>query len=296
MLLRYLEILETIAETESFTGAAKKLYLTQSAVSHAAAQLEKQAGTKLFERHAKGVRLTRCAYTLLKEAQPLLASSRNIEKKLSHLEQHTPIQIVSSITIATFLLPALLQHAKKSHPQFQFTVKVARASQTLHALMSKNADIAFWEGIAPKGNFHVVELGSYPLCAACSFDFPLQSSTLTFSRLCQYPLLLREPGSAIRDTLDHALALENETSSALWESTNSQALIKAAEAGLGVVVLPENLLADSFHLQNLKRIPLEQTLENQMLALVSQDQYITEPMQRLLEAIQYWKDHGNHTI
>lgn len=60
MVIRYLEILEAVAETGTFTGAARKLYITQSAVSHAIAELEKQAGTALFERFPKGVALTRC--------------------------------------------------------------------------------------------------------------------------------------------------------------------------------------------------------------------------------------------
>ena len=65
MVIRYLEILEAVAETGSFTGAAKKLYITQSAVSHAVAELEKQTGTALFERFPKGVSLTRCGLYLL---------------------------------------------------------------------------------------------------------------------------------------------------------------------------------------------------------------------------------------
>ena len=57
--------LEAIAETGTFTSAAKKLYITQSAVSHAVAELEKQAGTALFERFPKGVILTPCGVSLL---------------------------------------------------------------------------------------------------------------------------------------------------------------------------------------------------------------------------------------
>ncbi len=53
MVIRHLEILEAIEETGTFTGAAKKLFITQSAVSHAVAELEKQAGTALFERLPK---------------------------------------------------------------------------------------------------------------------------------------------------------------------------------------------------------------------------------------------------
>lgn len=54
MNLRQLEILEALAQTGTFTGAAAQLHLTQSAVSHAIAELERQAGTALFRRLPKG--------------------------------------------------------------------------------------------------------------------------------------------------------------------------------------------------------------------------------------------------
>ena len=57
MNIRHLEILDAIEQAGTFTGAAKKLHLTQSAVSHAIAELEQQAGTALFNRFPKGVSL-----------------------------------------------------------------------------------------------------------------------------------------------------------------------------------------------------------------------------------------------
>ena len=58
MTLRHLEILKAVAETGNFTKAAETLYITQSAVSHAVKELEEEAGTLLFERLKKCVRIT----------------------------------------------------------------------------------------------------------------------------------------------------------------------------------------------------------------------------------------------
>ncbi|MRN27155.1 LysR family transcriptional regulator, partial [Romboutsia ilealis] len=69
MNIRHLEIIEAVEQTGTFTGAAKKLHLTQSAVSHAIAELEQQAGTALFDRLPRGVCLTSCGTMLLKEAR-----------------------------------------------------------------------------------------------------------------------------------------------------------------------------------------------------------------------------------
>lgn len=245
MVIRYLEILEAIAETGTFTSAAKKLYITQSAVSHAVAELEKQAGTALFERLPKGVALTRCGASLLEESRSILTACRNLDRRMSHLEENTPVNIVSSITIASFLLPEILRDLKTSFPQIQLSVRVASANTAIDILQRGNADIAFWEGTAPKGNFQTIVLGSYNLCAACAPDFDLSVKAISPDQLCRYPLLLREQGSAIRDTLDNTLALANLRAEPVWESVNSLALIKAAEAGLGITILPEKLLSDS---------------------------------------------------
>lgn len=286
MVIRYLEILEAVAETGSFTGAAKKLYITQSAVSHAVAELEKQTGSALFERFPKGVSLTRCGLSLLEESRSILTACRNLDRRIKHLEENTPVNIVSSITIASFLLPEILRELHISFPEIQLSVRVASANAALDSLQRGNADIAFWEGAAPKGNFDTILLGSYQLFAACAPDFDLSGEVITPDRLCAYPLLLREPGSAIRDTLDNTLALANLKAEPVWESVNSLALIKAAEAGLGITVLPEKLLADSLLLKKLRVIELHKMkMENQMLALFHKDRYITKPFQVLIELL-----------
>ena len=286
MVLRYLEILEAVAETGTFTGAAKKLYITQSAVSHAVAELEKQAGTALFERLPKGAVLPPCGVSLLEESRGILTACRNLDRRIKHLEETTPVNIVSSITIASFMLPEILRQLKETAPDLHISVRVASANAALDILQRGNADIAFWEGAAPKGNFHTVFLGSYRLCAACAPDFPLPDQVITPARLCSCPLLLREPGSAIRDTLDNTLALASQKAAPVWESVNSLALIKAAEAGLGITILPEQLLSDSLLLKKLRIVRLDKmNMENQMLALYHKDRYITKNLQLLIDRL-----------
>ena len=286
MVLRYLEILEAVAETGTFTGAAKKLYITQSAVSHAVAELEKQAGTALFERLPKGAVLTPSRLSLMEESRGILTACRKLDRRIKHLEETTPVNIVSSITIASFMLPEILRQLKETTPDLHISVRVASANAALDILQRGNADIAFWEGAAPKGNFHTVFLGSYRLCAACAPDFPLPDQVITPARLCSCPLLLREPGSAIRDTLDNTLALASQKAAPVWESVNSLALIKAAEAGLGITILPEQLLSDSLLLKKLRIVRLDKmNMENQMLALYHKDRYITKNLQLLIDRL-----------
>lgn len=173
--------------------------------------------------------------------------------------------------------------------------RVASANTAIDLLQSVNADLAFWEGIAPKGSFETILLGAYPLYTACAPDFHLSAQPVTPAQLCRYPLLLREPGSAIRDTFDHTLALAGLKAEPFWESVNSLALIKAAEAGLGITVLPETLLSDSVLLHKLRLIPLDfhtghMPMENQMFALYHKNACMTKPFQTVLDLLKNKKE------
>ena len=66
----------TVAETGSFSGAAEKLHLTQSAVSKRIALLEEQVAKKLFDRIARQVSLTEAGQALLPRAQHILQNLR----------------------------------------------------------------------------------------------------------------------------------------------------------------------------------------------------------------------------
>lgn len=286
MNIRHLEIIEAVEQTGTFTGAAKKLHLTQSAVSHAIAELEQQAGTALFDRLPRGVCLTSCGTMLLKEARSILASCRSLDQRISHLEECTPVNIVSSITIASFHLPQILNRLKAVLPELQVNVRVASANSAMGILQNGEADIAFWEGVEPQGAFRTILLGSYKLCAVCAPDFPLPDRAVSPRQLCKLPLLLREKGSAVRDTFDSTLSLANQKAYPRWESVNSFALVKAAEAGLGVAILPACLLTAPVSEKKLRLIQLEgMEMENKMLAVLHENKYITQPMQMILDTI-----------
>lgn len=287
MNLRLLEILETVAREGSFTRAADCLHLTQSAVSHAVAELERQAGTALFDRLPRGVRLLPCGAMLLDEARGILSSCRALERRMENWETQVPIRLVSCITIASFWLPGVLRQLQAQAPALRVQVQVASAANALEVLRNGSADLALIEGGAPReAHYTCLPFASYQLWAACAPDFPLPEERLTPQVLCRLPLLLREPGSAIRDTLDSALHLVGQSATPAWESVNSGALIEAASAGLGISILPDLLLRTPISQGRLRRLSLEGLhMENGMLAVYHRDKYLTQNLRQFLRCI-----------
>lgn len=300
MTLRHLQILRAVADNRSFTKAAAQLYITQSAVSHAIRELEEMAGTALFDRTSKKVSLTACGRLLLRESLPVLASCENLERRIKELEKDTPVKLASSITIAAFWLPGIIRGLEEKHSGIQTEVEVVSASNAIKLLEKGEVDAALIEGVIPEGPYESFTFDSYSLRAVCApgyiKDFrveeqsgvtgrkpELRKSVSPF-RLCREKLLLREKGSAIRDTFDSAMLLKGCTFHPLWVSVNSLALIEAAKAGLGITVLPDILVEKELRAGGLTELEIEGiSLSNEMHVIYHRDKYLTESLQELLK-------------
>lgn len=292
MTLRHFEILKAAADTGSFTKAAEKLYITQSAVSHAIREMEQTAGTALFDRIQKKVSLTKSGALLLEKALPALAAFEQIEREISNLEKDAPISLVSSITASIFYLPPALRAFEQKFPSVCVHTQVVSAAEAMETLKRGEADIAVVEGtVCRQEFFETVPFAQYQLLFVCSPEFPAQEQTFSAEALCKQKLLLREKGSAIRDTFDSALYLKALHADPIMTSVNSSALIAAAKWGLGITLLP-NILVEKEIAQN-ELIPVQVKdldLTNELYLVWNRDKYLSTPMAELIRCIK-----TNHT-
>lgn len=287
--LRHYRIFRAVAETGSFTRAAQMLYVTQSAVSHTIRELEEASGVTLFDRLSRRVQLTAGGELLLQEVTPILASCDALEERIRHLEEQTPFRIVSSITIASFWLPQALSRLKRELPKVPVSVQVVPAAEAVKILQEGSADLALVEGAEPQGAFSCVHFGQDELKAVCAPDDPVREKVRKENRIlplrdfCGERLLLREVGSAIRDTLDSQLFLRGYTVHPSWESVNSNALIEAAKAGLGITVLPEVLLQRELDAGRLTALEVEDlVLRHDRIAVWHREKQMPEAMEKMI--------------
>ncbi|WP_331001210.1 LysR family transcriptional regulator [Lientehia hominis] len=290
MTLRHFRILQTVAETGSFTKAAARLYITQSAVSHAIREMEEETGTELFDRLPRNVRLTPCGQLLLEEVTPILASCDTLEAHMGRLEYQAPLRIVSSITIASFWLPEALWRFHSEWPDTEVYVDVAPAAAVMDLLQKGKADLALTEGTLPQGAYVCDIFASYSMKILCAPGYRKRPGPADVKELSQEKLLLREKGSAVRDTFDSALYLKGYAAHPRWTSVNSQALIEAAKAGLGITVLPEPLVEKEIQKGELVELEVADfKLVNELIAVRHRSKYVTMPMRGLLKCVRSCK-------
>jgi DNA-binding transcriptional LysR family regulator len=139
-----LKLLRVVAAQGSFTAAAATLGYTQSSVSRQAAALEAAAGTRLFDRRARGVRLTDAGASLLVHA---VAVTDRLEQARRELEGvrgagTVAVRLGAFPTALAALVPRAVASLKASHPRLVIALREGTTPTQLRRLQSGAVDLA----------------------------------------------------------------------------------------------------------------------------------------------------------
>lgn len=287
MNIRLLRIFQVVAEEESITQAAEKLYISQPAVSNAIKQLEDHLGVTLFDRLSRRLYLNETGRLFLNKVRQLLEIYHELETEAAQLEDKAPIKIGSSITIANFILPRAIRLFQADQPDIDVFVQVENARQIESQLLQHQIDLGLIEGVIQHDELITRTLSSYDLSIVCSPEHPMgERDKIELDELIKQPFLLREKGSAIRNVFDSALLLHGFQVTPLWTSINSQALIQATKQGLGLSVLPTILVQESLKQGELHALSVPGLqLINQNLLVQHKDKLQSPSTLRLIEEI-----------
>ena len=128
MKLHQLEIFRAIAEEKSLRGAARKLNLTQPAVTRVAQELESELGVRLLARSSQGVELTRYGQSLGERATRLLEEVRRTREEIDQMKGDLGGKVKVGVTpsIAQVILPQAMQRFRALAPDAELTFTEVR--------------------------------------------------------------------------------------------------------------------------------------------------------------------------
>jgi DNA-binding transcriptional LysR family regulator len=141
---RQLRAFVILAETGSFTETARRLHLSQSAISHAMKTLENDLRCRLLDRVAKKVLLTQAGEQLLVRAYEVLNLMNSARAEISDLGRwgRGRLRIGASTTVCQHILPAVLREFKESFPSCDIQIEPGDAAHSLEMLRSHRIDLA----------------------------------------------------------------------------------------------------------------------------------------------------------
>lgn len=235
-----LRAFHAVATCGGFSKAADHLGLSQPAISDQVRKLEERFGVLLFNRHKRTVILTDLGERLLvvtrrhfeaeKEALELLAESKALRTGQLNLAVDSPLHIIP-----------LLGTFRERYPGLIVNLRIGNSGAVLARLLDYSADVGVMAEVPPGDDRLVVRpLRDDPLVAFVAADHPwADRGSLSLRELSEQPLVLREPTSTTRRSIENELSRIGVRPRVAMIAEGREAAREAVAAGIGMGVVSE---------------------------------------------------------
>ncbi len=280
--LRKLEIFYAVVQTGSFSAAAEKLYMTQSAVSQHIHDLESSLGTPLFIRGRRGVQPTPAGKTLAEYTQEIMRLVNEAKLALTHVAhlQSGELHIGATPGVGTYLLPRWIQPFRQTYPQLMVSQVTDVTDRILHHLLEGRLDLAIVEGEfeeQPQLGSLVLEEVSQCIVVGRTHAW-FERKDITLADLQHEPLVMRQDNSRTRRWLEDILRQHGMHPTIAAEFDTPEAIKQAVMAGMGFSILPAYTLQQELALGLLQVLRLRDMTLVRALKLVWNQQAAFTPI------------------
>jgi len=263
MNLDYLRTYLEVVKLGSFSEVAKRLSISQPAVSFQIQKLERDLGVRLIDRGQKAITLTEAGKRLLRFAESVEEERSHLQHDLDQLREEVrgDLVIASSTVPGEFLLPPLLGEFKELHPAIGAHVSISDSLTVIDEVMNGAYEVGFC-GIAPEGH----ELESFKIAEdrIVLIVFPehpfAQRQEVSFLELEGEPLIFREESSGTRRSLEPLLlkaGFDLEHCRPRLVLGTTQAVVSAVEARAGIAFVSNLAIKKSLTLGLVKEVAIE---------------------------------------
>jgi len=261
--LSEIQVFAVAAETENFSEAARRLHLSQPAVSQQIRSLEHFLGVELFRRSGRGVVLADAGQILLPMARELIDLSRRTEETMRSLEDRVVGHLVigCTTTAGKYVLPLVAAAFSQRHPNVQVTIEMCSRASVVHPLLAQEVHLGISSAkivhqdmeCQPFFTDHVV------LIAPAGHPFAHRASVQPVELLDQ-PFILQEEGSSTCRMMQAGLVehgIDMGQLQVVMVVGSAEAIETAVEHGLGVAFVSRLAARHGIELGRLVEVPVE---------------------------------------
>ena len=234
--LHYLKIFYEVAKEKSFTKAANKLFINQSAVSIQVKKFEDLLNAKLFDRSSKKIKLTYTGELLYKMAEDIFEKVNRTEKEIMRIIglDRSKLSIGATSVIGEPLLPRLMKDFSKKHSEIEYDLVIGEKQWLLKRLREGDLDILIIdEEHIIDNNLEIVTVEKTPYVLVSSKDYEYVEDA------AKDPLITRKN---IPNNNDAIASVEDRYrmsfDSKIQVSGNLQVIKGMVMEGIGNVILP----------------------------------------------------------
>jgi LysR family transcriptional regulator, hydrogen peroxide-inducible genes activator len=231
-----------IADTGSFSRAAERCQIAQPSLSQQVLKLEKELGTKLFDRLGRSVRLTEAGRAFLPHARSILSQRETARSSVDDkcADVHGSVAVGVIPTIAPYLMPRYATSFTKKYPEAKLSIVEDTTPILVERLRDLSIDLAILALPMRHKDLELFPFRTEPLFAVLPKNHALATTkSLALKDLRGESFVMLRDGHCFRDLSIAACAHARVTPRIAFESGQFSSLFGMVAAGVGISLVPE---------------------------------------------------------
>jgi DNA-binding transcriptional LysR family regulator len=230
-----------LAETQHVTDAAAELQVSQPTLSRALARFEREAGTPLFDRVNRRLRLNAYGQIMLEHARRSIAEMQIARERISALRDPDTgrVRLAFLHSLASWYVPEQLRRFRETAPAIGFDLFQGPAHEITQRVLDGQVDIAITAPRPESSDFGWRRLYVDQLCLAVPHGHRLADrARVRLSAAAGEPFVALAEQAGLRQLTDQLLAEDNVKPEIVFEATEIPTVEGLVAAGFGVAVIP----------------------------------------------------------
>jgi DNA-binding transcriptional LysR family regulator len=225
-----------VADLESVTKAAEKLFLTQPAVSIQLKNFQDQFPVPLTEIRGRKLVLTAFGKEIRNRCGGILEELKGISELTDAYMGIVAGELnISAVSTGKYIMPYIMADFIRKYPSIKISMDVDNRQKILRKLEENRTDIALVSVLPENFEFESLMLMKNKLYPVVRTDFATDTTDALLRKL---PLIFREDGSATRKVMEDYLKKAGIEPKSSIELTSNEAVKQAVIAGLGISIMP----------------------------------------------------------
>lgn len=249
MNFKQLEAFVRVAELQSFTRAARQMFMSQPAVSFQIKALEEDLSITLFQRSERKVTLTEAGRLLYPEAKQMLGHYNKIRAGLDALRglKSGHLLIGASTIPGEYLLPGIIGSFRCKYPGVRVSLRIAGSGDVVRMVQERDIDLGVVGAAGQQDNVHFEKWLDDDLVLIVPPQHHWSGKTVDISCIAGENLILREESSGTRKSIFDILVKQGLCLDKLKteiELGSTRSVISAVQAGMGIAFVSRWAAAD----------------------------------------------------
>ena len=244
--LRQLEIVQAVAATGSFTGAGRKLRVSQSAISRQILLLEEELNEPIFLRVGRRIKITPAGESVVQLSHRVFGDIKETVTLIGESQQVLggTLRLAGGMTVCMYVFPLLLQEYRRLHSGIEVKLITGASQRLLQEIRSGAADVGFITLPVNEPELVTVPAMEEEMLLVAHPSHPLaKKRRIEAQDLAGQPFVLFEAASNSRRVVDAFFVKEHIEPRIVMETENVEILKALVRSEMGITIIPYQAVA-----------------------------------------------------